>query len=181
MRTVSFWTVMTASLWRSRRCLLSLEDPGADRERLAAYLALVDRPMAALLARDRLEPLSPGRFLYRSRSSLFLGRELRPTLELQVSWDGERLQMASRRCRIAGLGRWEEVVRLVLSAELWPGPSCLEGEAAISLELPQVLTSLARPLIVGALDLALERIELRLQRGLRRDLLVWLMDPGVSG
>jgi hypothetical protein len=49
----------------TRRCLLVVPEAGATPERLAAYLALVDRPVAALLARDRLERLGGGRFLYR--------------------------------------------------------------------------------------------------------------------
>ena len=165
---------------RSRRCDLPLEDPRATAERLGAYLALVDRPVAALLARDRLERLGPGRFTYRSRPFRLLRFELVPSLQLRACWRESELEVVSGECRIAGLGRWERSLAFELAATLRPASCRLAGEVRVTLFTAPSLPGWGRALASRALDQVLERIERRLRRGLRKDLLTWLLDPPVS-
>lgn len=175
-------------LVRTRRCVLVVPEAGASPERLAAYLALVDRPLAALLARDRLERLGGGRFLYRSRPFRLLTFALVPTLELQARWQEPWLEVASVACRLVGLGRWEKSLAFALAARLEAQPAGgmgelpgLVGELQVSLRLAPAVPGWGRALAARGLDQVVARIERRLQRGLRKDLLTWVLDPGVSG
>jgi hypothetical protein len=166
---------------RARHCLLPLEPAAATVERLSTYLALVDRPLAALLARDRLRRLGPGRFGYGSRPFRLLRFELVPSLELEGLWEEGALQLRCVDCRIAGLGRWERSVGFGLTARLQPGPGRVSARAEVSLSVPAALPAWSRSLAGSALDQVLDRLERRLERGLRKDLLSWLLDPAVSG
>ena len=166
---------------RRRHCRVPLETEAATEERLAAYLALVERPLAALLARDRLERLGVGQYRYRSRPFRLLRFELVPTLDLWARWDPPRLAVHSGDCRIHGLGRWERSLAFELAADLAPVPGALEGELRASLVTAASLPGWGRQLAGAALDQVVERIERRLRRGLRKDLLTWLLDHGVSG
>lgn len=168
-------------VYRSRRCDLPLDDPRATAERLGAYLARVDRPVAALLARDRLERLGPGLFRYRSRPFRLLRFELVPTLQLRARWQQPELEVVSGECRIVGLGRWERSLAFELAATLRPGARCLHGEVRLTLFTAPSLPAWGRDLAGRALDQVLERIERRLRRGLRKDLLTWLWDAPDSG
>ncbi|MEB3170038.1 MAG: DUF1997 domain-containing protein [Synechococcaceae cyanobacterium] len=175
-------------LTRTRRCLLALPEAGGCPERLAAYLALVDRPVAALLARDRLERRGAGRFLYRSRPFRLLGLALVPTLELEARWQEPWLEVRSVACRLVGLGRWEGSLAFALAARLMAVPAGAEGpapgivgELQVSLRLAPAVPGWGRALAGRALDQVVDRIERRLRRGLRLDLLTWVLDPGVSG
>lgn len=166
---------------RLRHCRVPLETERATPERLATYLAQVERPLAALLARDRLERLDEGHFRYRSRPFRLLRFTLVPTLELRAGWQPPRLVVRSGECRILGLGRWERVLAFELAAELVPVSGALEGELQASLATAGSWPGWGRQLAGAALDQVVERIERRLLRGLRKDLLTWLLDPGVSG
>lgn len=166
---------------RRRQCRVPLEMEAATQERLAAYLAQVDRPLAALLARDRLERLGEGHYRYRSRPFRVLRFEVVPTLDLWARWQPPRLTVLSGDCRIHGLGRWERSLAFQLAAELAPAPGALEGELRASLGTAGSLPGWGRQLAGAALDQVVERIERRLRRGLRKDLLTWLLDHGVSG
>lgn len=180
-------------LTRTRRCLVPLPEAGVGAERLAAYLAQVDRPVAALLARDRLERLGEGRFRYRSRPFRLLHLELTPTVELEARWQEPWLEVASVACRLVGLGRWDGSLAFSLAARLMAQsaegssagllePSAgLLGELQVSLQLAPIVPGWGRALAGRALDQVVDRIERRLQRGLRQDLLTWVLDPGVSG
>lgn len=176
-------------LQRTRRChLLVPEASGATPERIAAYLAQVDRPMAALLARDRLERLGDGRYLYRSRPFQLLHLALVPTLELEACWQESALRVVSGRARLEGLGRWEEALTFRLAARLAAEPERgsegdpgVSGEVEVALRLAPIVPGWGRALAGRALEQVLDRIERRLRRGLRQDLLTWLWDPGVSG
>lgn len=184
----------TPSSWRGeplirrRRCVLALPEAAAKPQRLAAYLALVDRPVVALLARDRLQRLGDGRFVYRSRPFSLLRFALVPTLELQARWRDPWLEVESVSCRLVGLGRWEESLAFALGARLAaePGsaggePAAVVGEVQVSLRLAPSVPLWGRSLAGRALDQVVDRIERRLGRGLRQDLLTWVLDPGVSG
>jgi hypothetical protein len=175
-------------LTRTRRCLVPLPEAGVGAEQLAAYLARVDRPVAALLARDRLEQLGNGRYLYRSRPFRLLRFALVPTVELEARWREPRLEVASVACRVVGLGRWESSLAFALEARLMAQPAGVEmpaaglvGELQVSLQLAPAVPGWGRALAARALDQVMDRIERRLRRGLRKDLLTWALDPGVSG
>jgi hypothetical protein len=166
---------------RERPCLLQLPEALASCQRVAAYLSLVDRPVAALLARDRLQRPAEGRFLYHSRPFRVLRFELVPTLEFSGLWQEDELLIRSGDCRLVGMGRWERLLRFAFVARLRPRADGLEAMARVSLALPPALPGWSRSLTGAALEQALDRIEGRLQRGLRKDLLTWLLDPAVSG
>jgi hypothetical protein len=51
----------------------------------------------------------------------------------------------------------------------------------VSLRLAPAVPGWGRALAGRALDQVVDRIERRLRRGLRLDLLTWVLDPGVSG
>jgi hypothetical protein len=166
---------------RERPCLLQVPEARASSERVAAYLSSVDRPVGALLARDRLQSSAEGQFLYQSRPFRLLRFELVPTLEFSALWRDGELRIRSGDCRLVGLGRWERRLRFALSAHLRPRADGLEGVAQVSLALPPALPVWARALTGAALEQVLDRIEGRVGRGLRKDLLTWLLDPAVSG
>ncbi len=159
---------------RCRQCPLQLNDPRATPERLATYLALVDRPVAALLDRRKLQQLGFGRFRYSSQPLRLLKYELVPTLELQACCQGASLHLLSDRCRIAGLGRWADGLSFGLAADLRPGPARLDGLATVWVGLPSTAPGWCRSLAARALDQVLDRMEHRLRRGLAKDLLAWL-------
>lgn len=166
---------------RERHCRLELAEPGVDPKRLATYLALVERPLSALLARDRLRRMGSGRFSYQSHPFRLLHFKLVPSLELRGVWQAGELQLTGDDCRIIGLGRWERSLDFGLSAWLRPTPDGLDGRACVSLVLPPALPAWSHSLAGTALEQVLDRIERRLGRGLRKDLLTWLLDPAVSG
>ncbi|MCX5969531.1 MAG: DUF1997 domain-containing protein [Cyanobacteria bacterium] len=159
---------------RRRDCALQVNDPGATPERLAAYLALVDRPVAALLAHSRTQALGLGRFRYSSNPLRLLQYELVPTLELQACCQGACLHLLSVNCRIVGLGRWADVLTFGLVADLRPGSAVLNVLATVWVALPSTVPGWGKSLAARALEQVLDRMERRLRRGLAKDLLVWL-------
>lgn len=166
---------------RSHRIVLALPEARATPERLAAYLCLIDRPVTALLSRDRLERLEPGRFLYHSRPFRLLAFELTPSLALQATWQGSCLEIVCDDCRLLGLGAWQRGVAFTMAASLRPAALALEGEWRATLLTPASLPGWGRSLAGKALEQVLKRIERRVQGGLRKDLLTWLLDAEVSG
>lgn len=166
------------SVVRRRHLLLPIAVPTASREHLAAYLALVDRPLASLLARDRLHRESPGQWIYRSNPHRLLQLEVVPTLALEARWHIDRLEVQSTGCRLAGLGRWGERVSFCLRATLEAGEGAIAGWAEVGLHSSLIGLRGARGLAGVALEHVLDRMERRLGRGLQRDLLVWLGTGG---
>jgi hypothetical protein len=166
---------------RSRRISLVLPDSGATPLRLATYLALPDRALLSLLARDRVERREPGRYLYRSRPVRLLGFELVPTLQLRSCWRESELEIVCEDCQILGLGPWERALSFAMTASLRPGPLGLEGELEVTLLTSPSLPGWGRALTGRGLDKVVDRIERRVQGGLRKDLLTWLLDAAVSG
>ena len=169
------------SVVRERQCRLELQPMAATEQQLAAYLALVDRPVTALLARDRMRRLQPGLFSYSSRPIRLLHFELVPSLELHAVWEEGELHLHCSNCQIVGLGRRERALRFDLSARLRPAAGGLDGIVSVSLLLPPVLPAWSRSLAGAALEQVLDRIERRLKRGLRKDLLARLSDHAVLG
>jgi hypothetical protein len=166
---------------RRRPLVLELRNPAATPERLTAYLSLRDRPVQALLARDRLERLGSGHFLYRSRPFRLLRFELVPTLELRACWRDPQLEIVCETCRIVGLGPWERALAFEMGAELRPAAPGLEGEVRVTLHTARSLPAWGRALAGRGLDQVLERIQRRVGRGLRADLLTWLLDTSDLG
>ncbi|MEB3317341.1 MAG: hypothetical protein VKO39_04295 [Cyanobacteriota bacterium] len=159
---------------RRRQLLLPIAGSTASREQLAAYLALVDRPLTSLLARERLSLEAPGRLLYRSNPHRLLHWQVVPTLALAARWDGERLAVESTGCRLAGLGDWGGDVGFSLRASLQPEGGAVAGWAEVGLHSRLVGVQGAQRLARVALEHVLDRIERRLGRGFQRDVVAWL-------
>jgi hypothetical protein len=162
------------ALLRRRELSLPITDPGASRERLLAYLALVDRPLTALLARERLTGVAPGEFTYRSNPHQVLQWQVVPTLTLRAQWEGEQLEVRSTSCRLVGLGFGMDSVGLTLEAVLGAEETGLGGWAQVGIHSRLVNSPVGRRLGTLALEAVLDRIERRVGRGLRKDLGVWL-------
>jgi hypothetical protein len=162
------------ALVRRRELSLPVTEPGACRERLLAYLALVDRPLAALLARERLTTVAPGEFTYRSNPHQVLQWEVVPTLTLRAGWDGEQLEVRSTSCRLVGVGFGMDSLGFTLEAVLRAEETGLGGWAEVGLHSRLVSNPIGRKVGTLALEAVLDRIERRVGRGLRKDLGAWL-------
>lgn len=162
------------ALLRRRELSLPITAPGATRERLLAYLALVDRPLTALLARERLSAVAPGEFTYRSNPHQVLQWQVVPTLMMRADWEGEQLKVRSTRCRLVGLGFGMESLGFTLEARLGAEETGLDGWAEVGLQSRLVNSPIGRRLGTLALEAVLDRIERRVGRGLRKDLGAWL-------
>lgn len=164
---------------RSLRLPLATTAP-AQRERLEAYLALVDRPLTALLARERLHREAPGSFTYQSNPHAILRWQVVPTLSLVAEWGDDQLAVRSTRCRLAGVGAWGDGLGFGLQALLRAEGSGLAGWAEVGLHGRLAASPIARSLGSVALEAVLDRIERRVHRGLRNDLVAWLGEGGDS-
>jgi len=164
--------VVDQPLLRRRRSIhLALEGAECSPKTIGAYLALVDRPLVSLLARERLHQQGRGRFCYCYRP---LHRELHPSMILSAEWVDPALQIRSTSCYIEGLGTWGEQLGITLAAELVPAPAGLGGWAEVGVNSRLMGWPQARQLTNLAPDVVLKRMERRVQRGLRQDLLAWL-------
>ena len=159
-----------------RRRVINLPIPGplASRERVQAYLALVDRPLTALLARERLQRVAPGHFTYRSNPYQVLHWQVVPTLNLQAGWEADQLEVQSTSCRLVGMRDSKESLGITLEAVLTADDAVLSGWAEVGLQSRLVANPIARRVGTLVLETVLDRIERRVGRGLRRDLGAWL-------
>ncbi len=167
-----------------RRILLPIPAPAASRDRLTTYLALVDRPLTSLLARERLSQVAPGRLIYRSNPYRLLHLEVVPTLSLAARWVEGRLEVASTACRLEGLGGWGGNVGFRLGATLEPGEGAISGWAEVALQSRMIGLQGAQRVACRALEHVLDRIERRLERGFQKDVVAWMgmgADRTVSG
>ena len=162
------------ALLRRRELSLPITAPGASRERLLAYLALVDRPLTALLARERLTPMAPGEFTYRSNPYQVLQWQVVPTLTMRGEWEGEQLEVHSTSCRLVGLGFGMDSLGFTLEAVLGAEERGLEGWAEVGLHSRLVGNPIGQKVGTRALEAVLDRIERRVGRGLRKDIGTWL-------
>ena len=162
------------ALLRRRELSLPITAAGASRERLLAYLALVDRPLTALLARERLTVVAPGEFTYRSNPHQVLQWQVVPTLTLRAEWEGDQLEVRSTSCRLVGLGFGMDSLGFTLEAVLGAEETGLGGWAQVGIHSRLVNSPVGRRLGTLALEAVLDRIERRMGRGLRKDLGVWL-------
>jgi hypothetical protein len=161
-------------LLRRRQLRLPISASGASRERILAYLALVDRPLMALLARERLNSNGPGEFTYRSNPYQILRWQVVPTLTLRAVWAGEKLVVHSTSCGLVGFPAGMETLGFSLEAVLAGEEECLGGWAEVGLHSRLITTAIGRRLGSLALEAVLDRIERRVGRGLRADLEAWL-------
>ena len=161
-------------LLRRRELSLPITAPGASRERLLAYLALVDRPLTALLARERLTAVAPGAFTYRSNPHKVLRWQVVPTLTLRANWESEQLKVRSTSCRLVGLMQGMDSLGFTLEAVLGAEETGLGGWAEVGLHSRVLSNPLGRRVGTLALEAVLDRIERRVGRGLRKDLGAWL-------
>ena len=140
-------------LLRRRELSLPIIAPGATQKGLLAYLALVERPVTALLARERLTVMTRGEFTYRSN----------PTS-----------------CRLVGLPGEMASLGFSLEAVLGAKEASLGGWAEVGLRSRLMATAIGRHLGCLALEAVLDRIERRVGRGLRGDLGSWLEEAAES-
>ncbi len=162
------------TLLRRRDLSLPIPGPLASQERLRTYLALVDRPLKALLARERLRTMAPGHFTYRSNPYLVLHWQVVPTLNLEAGWDADQLEVRSSSCRLVGFPEGTESLGFSLKAVLSAGDEALGGWAEVGLRSRLVRSPIGRRVGTLALEAVLDRIERRVGRGLRNDLRSWL-------
>jgi hypothetical protein len=162
------------ALLRRRELSLPITAEGACQKRLMAYLALVDRPLTALLAGDRLTAVTAGAFTYRSNPHQVLKWQVVPTITLQAGWEDDQLEVRSSSCRLVGLGQGMDSLGFTLEAALRAGETGLGGWAEVGLQSRLVTSPIGRRVGTLALEAVLDRIERRVDRGLRKDLGNWL-------
>jgi hypothetical protein len=162
------------SLLRRRHLRLPISSKGASRERLQTYLAQVERPLMALLARERLNSVAPGDFIYQSHPYQILHWRVVPTLTLRAGWGRKQLEVRSTSCSLVGLRAGMESLGFSLEAELGAEEESLSGWAEVGLHSRLVTSVIGRRLGTLALEAVLDRIERRVGRGLRRDVEAWL-------
>ena len=150
----------------------------ASQERMRSYLALVDRPLAALLARERLKAVAPGLFTYQSNPYQILHWQVVPSLNLQARWRDEQLEVQSTSCRLVGFMDGMESLGFTLEAVMEAEEAGLGGWAEVGLQSRLITGPIGRRLGSLALEAVLDRIERRVGRGLRRDLEAWLGENG---
>jgi hypothetical protein len=161
-------------LLRRRQLRLPISATSTSKERLLGYLALVDRPLIAMLARERLKSVAPGQFTYQSNPYQILRWQVVPTLTLRASWEGEQLVVRSTSCRLVGFPAGMESLGFTLEAVLGVEEESLDGWAEVGLHSPLVTSPVGSRFGALALEAVLDRIERRVARGLRSDLGVWL-------
>lgn len=177
-------------LSESRHCSVDLsgaaplaqQGPLAQDALLRAYLSQPGRVLAALLSRQRLQRLSPGRFHYCSRPIAAGPWRLQPQFWFHASWSGDTVQIQLVDCHLHGLPASgpREALRLDLEACLQAKGPLLLASATASLELrPGPLTAwLPRPLFLllgrQALLACLARLESRCQGRLPLSALAWM-------
>ena len=162
------------ALLRRRHLSLPVTAAGASKQRLLAYLALVDRPLTALLARERLTAVAPGAFTYRSNPHQVLQWQVVPTLTLRARWEEEQLEVSSTSCRLVGILQGMDSLGFTLVAVLGAQERGLGGWAEVGLHSRLVTNPIGRRVGTLALEAVLDRIERRVGRGLRNDLGRWL-------
>ena len=167
-------------LLRRRELSLPIIAPGATQKGLLAYLALVERPVTALLARERLTVMTRGEFTYRSNPHQVLKWQVVPTLTLRAEWKGEQLEVRSTSCRLVGLPGEMASLGFSLEAVLGAKEASLGGWAEVGLRSRLMATAIGRHLGCLALEAVLDRIERRVGRGLRGDLGSWLEEAAES-
>ena len=161
-------------LLRRRQLRLPISASGASKERVEAYLALVDRPLIALLARQRLHSTAPGNFTYQSNPYQILQWQVVPTLTLRADWGGVQLDVRSTSCHLVGFRPGMDSLGFSLAAALVGEEAGLAGWAEVLLRSRLITTPIGRRLGSLALEAVLDRIERRVERGLRCDLEAWL-------
>ena len=162
------------ALLRRRELSLPVTAAWASRQRLLPYLALVDRPLTALLARERLTAEAPGAFTYRSNPHQVLQWQVVPTLTLRARWESEQLEVRSTSCRLVGLMQGMDSLGFTLEAVLEAEETGLAGWAKVGLHSRLLTNPVGRRVGTLALEAVLDRIERRVGRGLLKDLGAWL-------
>jgi hypothetical protein len=161
---------------RVRHCRAELPTALATKARLEAYLADPQRPLGAMLSRDRWQEPAPGDFLYRSSSHRVLRWELTPLLGFQAVLEPDgQLRIRSHTCRLDGLGSWQDRLQFRMGALLQAQERAITARAVVGLVLrAPVPWALWDSVGALALEQVLDRLQRKVERGLRRDVLRWL-------
>jgi hypothetical protein len=161
---------------RVRQCRAELSTPLATKARLEAYLADPQRPLGAMLSHDRWQERASGDFLYRSRSHRVLRWELTPLLGFQAVLEPDgQLRIRSHTCRLDGLGSWQERLQFRMGARLRAEERAITARAVVGLVLrAPVPRGVWESVAALALEQVLDRLQRKVEGGLRRDALRWL-------
>lgn len=164
------------ALERMRQCRADLPTALATRQRLEAYLADPRRALGAMLNQERWQERAPGDFLYRSSPHRILRWELTPLLGFHAGREPDgRLRISTHSCGLDGLGSWQERLQFRMAALLEAQERAISARAVVALTVrapvPPVLWQSVGSL---ALEQVLDRLQRKVERGLRRDALRWL-------
>jgi hypothetical protein len=104
------------------------------RNRLPSYLKEEGRVVHAMLDPKQLEPLGPGHYRYTVTRVQVFQLQIQPIVELQSSFEEDRLLIQALDCQLEGLGLVDDF-QLTLASWLRVGEEGLEGEASLGVQV----------------------------------------------
>jgi hypothetical protein len=104
------------------------------RDRLPSYLNEEGRVVHAMLDPQQLEPLGPGHYRYTVTRVQVFQLQIQPIVELQSSFEHDRLFIQALDCQLEGLGLVDDF-QLSLASWLRVGAEGLEGEASLGVQV----------------------------------------------
>jgi hypothetical protein len=175
----SFFSAITAKQF-SNHDGLSERYPG-DATCLRNYLALVDRPVKALLRPERTEVLGNGHYRYRSRPFSVGPYSVAPTILLNAAYRERELsiQCLYRGSRSTPFGMSFDYA-YGLEARLTAAGWGLEARGNVWLESAVLSHAWAQPVGRWVMAELQQRLERRFQAGLGRDLTAWIGDGRIN-
>ena len=105
-----------------------------NRHRLPTYLREEGRVVHAMLDPSQLEPLGPGHYRYTVTRVQVFQLQIQPVVELQSSFQQDRLLIEALDCQLEGLGIVDDF-QLSLASWLRVGAEGLEGEASLGVQV----------------------------------------------
>lgn len=105
-------------------------------ERLPEYLEHEDRVIAALLDARQLTPLTQGTYRYTVTTLQVFQLQVKPVVSLEIQTNEGTMRMRALDCELEGLGMVDDF-RLTLDATLHCGPTGLNGDAQLAVEVSQ--------------------------------------------
>ena len=141
------------------------------------YLRLVDRPVKAMLKKDRTEFLGNGIYLYRSREFRLLNWRIAPILQLKASSTEDGLALVSSHSSVIALNpRWSLPYGYGFEVVLKSCSSGIGAEGEIWIEASSLHQPWMQKLGRHALIALKARLENRFKQGLSKDASIWSRD-----
>jgi hypothetical protein len=106
----------------------------AHRDRLPNYLREEGRVVHAMLDPVQLQSLGPGHYRYTVTRVQVFQLQIQPIVELQSSFQEDRLLIQALDCELEGLGLVDDF-QLTLASWLRVGAEGLEGEASLGVQV----------------------------------------------